>query len=184
LRTLSDHIFDLVQNSVNAGSERVQVIIEEDVPGNLFRIIIKDDGFGIRPEHLSRITDTFFTTRSRSKRSVGLGLPLMDATCERSGGKLEIESKYRYGTTITAVMEHDNIDRPPLGDLPDLYSSLMISTIENKIIWTLEHVFNGKKYRLKNRATLDDLNVLSYGEAGVKDKLSRFIAKKELSIHN
>ena len=184
MRTLSDHIFDLVQNSINAGSERIRIVMEEDLPGNLFKIVITDDGFGIRPEHLSRITDTFFTTRSRSKRNIGLGLSLMDATCERSGGKLVIESRYRYGTTITAVMEHDNIDRPPMGDLPDLFSSIMISTMENKIIWTLEHVFNGKKYKLKNRATLDELNILSYGEVGVKDKLYRFIVKKEQIIHN
>jgi len=184
LRTLSDHIFDLVQNSINAGSERIHIVVEEQLADNLYKIIITDDGFGIRPDHLSRIKDTFFTTRSRTKRNIGLGLSLMDATCERSGGKLKIESKYRYGTTITAVMEHDNIDRPPLGDLPDLFSSLLISTMENKIIWTLEHVFNGKKYKLKNRATLDELNILSYGELGVKDKLCRFISRKENIIHN
>jgi len=182
LRTLSDHIFDLVQNSINVGSERIHIVVEEDLPGNLLKIVITDDGFGIRPEHLSRIKDTFFTTRSRTKRNVGLGLSLMDATCERAAGKLIIESKYRYGTTITALMEHDNIDRTPIGDLPDLFSSLMVSTMENKIIWTLEHVFNGKKYKLKNRATLDELNILSYGEVGVKDKLYRLIAKKEQSI--
>ena len=184
MRTLSDHIFDLVQNSINVGSERIHIVVEEDLPGNLFKIVITDDGFGIRPDQLSRIKDTFFTTRSRTKRNVGLGLSLMDATCERSGGTLKIESKYRYGTTVTALMEHDNIDRPPMGDLPDLFSSIMVSTMENKIIWTLEHRFNGKKYILKNRTTLDDLNILSYGEPGAKDKLYRFIVKKEKSIHS
>jgi len=166
------------------GSERIHIVVEEDLPGNLFKIVIRDDGFGIRPEHLSRIKDTFFTTRSRSKRNIGLGLSLMDATCERSGGNLKIESKYRYGTTITAVMEHDNIDRPPLGDLPDLFSSLLISTMENKIIWTLEHVFNGKGYKLKNRLTKDEVNILSYGEPGVKELLKELIIEKENRIHD
>jgi len=182
LRTLSDHIFDLVQNSINAGSERIRILVEEDLPGNLFKIVISDDGHGIRPDQLSRIKNTFFTTRSRTKRNVGLGLSLMDATCDRSGGELTVESKYRYGTTVIAVMEHDNIDRPPVGDLPDLFSSIMISTMENKIIWTLEHVFNGKKYQLKNRSTLDELNILTYGEPDAKDKLNRLIVKKEQSI--
>ena len=183
MRTLSDHIFDLGQNSIYADSQNIHVIIEEDIPNNLFKIIINDDGFGIKPEHLSKIKNTFFTTRPHNKRRVGLGISLMDATCQRSGGTLIIDSKYRYGTRIIATMEHDNIYRPPLGDASDLFTSLMLSTVENKIIWTLEHVFNGKRYRLKNRATKDELNILSYAEPGVRDKLYRLIIKKEEEIH-
>ena len=183
MRTLCDHIFDIVQNSITAGAQRISLVVEESIPENIFSFIITDDGIGIRPEHLSKIKNTFFTTRPRNQRRVGLGLSLMDATAQRSGGSLKIESKYRYGTTIIATMEHDNIDRPPMGDLPDLFASLMISTRDNKIIWTLEHIFNGKRYQLKNRSTIDELNILSYGEPGVKDKLYHLIRKKEQNIH-
>lgn len=183
MRTLCDHVFDLVQNSVTAGAERIDLVVEENVPENSVVIIITDDGRGIRPEHISKIKDTFFTTRSRKKRRCGLGLSMMDATCERAGGMLNIESEYRYGTTIKAVMEYDNIDRPPLGDLPDLFTSLLLSSMDNRIIWTLEHIFNGKSYRLKNRATKDDLNILSYGEPGVQKIVYGHIRKKEQNIH-
>jgi hypothetical protein len=183
LRTLSDHIFDLVQNSLNAGAERIQVTVEEDVQENYFRITIKDDGHGIKPAHLARLKDTFFTTRPRKKRRVGLGLPLMDATCQRAGGSLSIESEYRFGTTVVATMEHDNIDRPPLGDLSDMFTSLMLSTVENRVIWTLEHVVGGKRYRLKNRATSDELNILSYAEPGVREKMYRLVSRKEKEIN-
>ena len=182
MRTLSEHIYDLVQNSVNAGAKNIHIILEEDIPTNMFRITIEDDGYGVKPEHLAKIKNTFFTTRPRTKRRVGLGVSLMDATCQRSGGKLVIESKYRHGTTIIATMEHNNIDRPPLGDLADMFSSLLLSTADNKIIWTLEHLVNGKKYRLKNRATKDELGVLSYGEPGVKEQLCQLINKKERDI--
>lgn len=184
LRTLSEHIYDLVQNSVNAGAENIHIVVEEDIPANRFKITIKDDGFGIKPEHLSKIKNTFFTTRPRTKRRVGLGVSLMDATCQRSGGKLVIDSEYRHGTTIIATMEHDNIDRPPLGDLADMLASLLLSTADNKIIWTLEHLVNGKKYRLKNRVTKDELGILSYGEPGVKEKLCQLIKKKERDIRH
>jgi len=43
MRTLSDYIFDLVQNSQNAGAERIHVMVEEDLSANQFKIIIKDD---------------------------------------------------------------------------------------------------------------------------------------------
>ena len=182
MRTLSDNIFDLVQNSIRAKAREIQVSIEEDTSKNLFRIIIKDDGQGVRPDQLSKIKDPFFTSRPNTTRKVGLGLALMDATCQQSGGTLSIESKYRFGTTITALLEHDNIDRPPLGNLPDMFSSIMISTIENRIIWKLEHIVNGKRYQLKNRATLDELNFLSYAEPGVKERLVQFILRKEKSL--
>ena len=182
MRTLSDHIFDLVQNSIRAKAREIHIVIEEDTSLNLFRIIINDDGQGIRSDQLSRIKDPFFTSRPSTTRKVGMGLALMDATCQRSNGTLSVESKFRYGTKITAMMEHDNIDRPPLGDLPDMFSSLMISSTENKVIWTIEHIFNGKGYLLKNRKTSDELNILSYGEPGVKEKLYQLIKKKEETI--
>ncbi len=183
MRTLCDHVYDLVQNSVTAGAERISVVVEENLPGNSMVIVITDDGRGIRPEHIEKIKDTFFTTRSRKKRRCGLGLSLMDATCERAGGRLDIESEYRYGTTITATMEYDNIDRPPLGDLPDLFTSLLLSSMDNKVIWTLEHTHNGKSYRLKNRLTKDELNIISYGEPGVRNIVYSHIKKKEMNIH-
>jgi len=182
LRTLSDHIYDLVQNSINADAQNIDVVVEEDIPDNLFRISIKDDGYGIKSEHLAKITNTFFTTRPRTARRVGLGVSLMDATCQRSGGRLVIDSKYRYGTTLIATMEHDNIDRPPLGDLADMFTSLMLSSVDNDIIWTLEHSFDEKRYRLKNRATKDELGILSYAEPGVKEQLYQLITKKERDI--
>ena len=182
MRTLCQHIYDLVQNSINADAQNIHIIVEENVPNNLFKIVIKDDGDGIKSQPISTVRDPFFTTRSRKKRRVGLGLSLMDATCKRTGGKLLIESEWRHGTTITAIMEHNNIDRPPLDDLPDLFTSLMLSSIENKVIFTLEHVINGMKYRLKNRMTRDELNILSYNESGVRDKLYQLIKQKEQNI--
>ncbi|MDP6154655.1 MAG: ATP-binding protein [Candidatus Thermoplasmatota archaeon] len=183
MRTLCQHIFDLVQNSIRARAGSIGVVVEERVSENLFRIIIKDDGHGLKPEHLKRVKDAFFTTRSRKKRSVGLGIPLIDATCQRSGGELIIKSQLRRETKLTATMEYDNIDRPPLGDIIDLFASLLISTMDNKVIWTLEHIYNGEKYFLKNHRTSDELNILSYGEPGVKKKLIQLISAKEAQIH-
>jgi len=178
-----DHIFELVQNSISAGSKNIQVIVKEDRPTNLLKLTIIDDGFGIKPAFLSQIQNAFFTTRPHGKRRIGLGLSMMAATCEQAGGELIIDSTYRHGTTVTAVLEHDHIDRPPLGDLADLYASLMVSNHENKILWKLEHIFNGESYTLRNRKTLDELNHFSFGEKGVKETLYKLIHKKEKSLH-
>ncbi|MEW5936260.1 MAG: ATP-binding protein [Candidatus Thermoplasmatota archaeon] len=184
MRTLVDHIFELVQNSINAKAQKIRVVVEEDARNNSFKIVIEDDGQGIKPEHLSRIKNAFFTTQPHNKRRVGLGLSLMDAACQQSGGTLTIESEYRHGTVVTAAMEHDHVDRPPLGDLPDLFASLILSTQDNKVLWTLEHVVNGRGYCLRNRATADELNILSYTEPGAREKLYHLIVKKERELHH
>ena len=46
-------------------------------------------------------------------------------------GKSYLQALFFYAT-----MEHDHIDRPPLGDLAGTFASLMLSTVENNI--TLE----------------------------------------------
>jgi hypothetical protein len=183
LKTLSEHIFDLAQNSINAGASSILIRLEENLRDNVLTITVKDDGQGIKPDNLSKVKETFFTTRPHSKRHVGLGLALMDATCQQAGGELTVESEYRHGATVVATMLHDHIDRPPTGDIPDLFASLMMSTAENKVMWTLEHNYEGREYRLRNRATLDELNVFSYSEPGVRDLLYQLIGDKERKIH-
>ena len=181
--TLADNIFDLAQNSIFAGAKSIQIIVEEKQSKNEMKITITDDGQGIKPEQIVKVKNTFYTTRDRSKRKVGLGLSLMDATCIHCGGELLIESEYRYGTTVNATMEHDHIDRPPLGDLADIYTSLLTSTSENKIKWKLEHRVEEKSYELTNRKVLDDLNLLSLSEANLRQLIYNHINKKEIKLN-
>jgi hypothetical protein len=183
VRTLSQHIFDLVQNSVAAGAKNIHIILEEDVPHDLIKVTIEDNGRGIKPEHMVNIKNTFFTTRPKAIRKVGLGLSLLDAACKRTGGKLIIDSKYRFGTTVIFTMKYNNIDRPPLGDIPDLFTSLILSTLENNILWTLEHIYNNKKYDLRNRKVKDELNIFSFNEPGLRERLYQLIVKKDQMLH-
>ena len=184
MRTLCQHIFDLAQNSINAKSKNVTITVEEDTNKNIFKITVIDDGSGIKSKTMSKVKNTFYTTRPYDRRRVGLGLSLMDATCERTQGELKIESKEEYGTKIIAIMKHDNIDRPPLGDLADIYTSLFLSTVENKIIWTLEHIYNDKKYSLKNSNVKEKLNIIFFSDKGTKDKLYEYIKSKEKEIYS
>ena len=71
---LALHILDLVQNSVSAGATRVTVTIVYDTAQDALTITIEDDGKGMAPELLERVTSPFTTTRTT--RKVGLGIPL------------------------------------------------------------------------------------------------------------
>jgi polar amino acid transport system substrate-binding protein len=58
---------------------------------------VRDEGTGIEPEHLPRLTDPFFTTK-RDSGGTGLGLAVSAGIVKEHGGTLEFESTPGVGT--------------------------------------------------------------------------------------
>ncbi|MGC1361233.1 MAG: ATP-binding protein, partial [Silvibacterium sp.] len=67
-------------------------------------VAISDTGSGIAPEHLQRIYDPFFTTKSAPKegqrRGTGLGLAVTYGIIQEHAGKIHVESNMGSGTTF------------------------------------------------------------------------------------
>ena len=63
-------------------------------------LLVRDEGVGISPEHLSRLTDPFFTTK-RDSGGTGLGLSVSAGIVEEHGGQLAFDSTPGSGTTVT-----------------------------------------------------------------------------------
>ncbi len=122
MKELSLHLLDVAKNSVSAGAAHVSITLDEDGDGWL-TLAIADDGRGMAPEFLARVTDPFTTTRTT--RKVGLGLPLLRLTAEQTGGSLSIDSTLGVGTTLTARFPRRHLDGPPLGDLPGAVALLI-----------------------------------------------------------
>jgi two-component system NtrC family sensor kinase len=65
---------------------------------------ISDSGSGIAPEHLKRIYDPFFTTKTTPKpgdrRGTGLGLSVSYGIIQEHAGKIHVESAIGAGTTF------------------------------------------------------------------------------------
>ena len=112
MKELSLHLLDVAKNSVAAGAEHISITLDEDQDGWL-TIAIADDGRGMEPEFLARVTDPFTTTRTT--RKVGLGLPLLRLTAEQTGGSLDIQSTVGAGTTLAARFQRQHLDCPPPG---------------------------------------------------------------------
>ena len=91
MKELSLNILDIAQNSIKANASLLEILLEET--NETLRITITDNGCGMTPEILARVTDPFCTTRTT--RKVGMGLPLFKMEAEQTGGNLEISSKSR-----------------------------------------------------------------------------------------
>ena len=149
MRDLSLHLLDLAQNSITAGATLVTLRLEVDEAGML-RMELGDNGKGMSPELLARVTSPFATTRTT--RKVGLGIPMMKENAEKAGGTFHLESEEGKGTLLTATMDTRNIDCLPLGDLCGTLLSLMIT---NPL--TPDFLIEGKT--VKGEATFDTREV-------------------------
>jgi hypothetical protein len=119
------HIVDMVENSVAAGADTIDVLIFESVKENLIRLEVRDNGRGMDRKTVENAMDPFYTTKEFKK--VGLGIPLLKASAQVCHGDLRIESRPGEGTTIRAWMEKGHIDCPPLGNVTETILGLLVS---------------------------------------------------------
>jgi two-component system NtrC family sensor kinase len=69
--------------------------------GNMVYIIVEDTGTGIKPEHLEKVFDSFFTTKTDSIKGVGLGLSVCYGFIQDHDGDITVESQYGEWTRFT-----------------------------------------------------------------------------------
>ena len=123
MRDLSMHVLDIAQNSIKAEAALVSLLFE--VAGERWlTFTIQDDGCGMSPEFLQKVTDPFTTTRTT--RRVGLGIPMLKQSAELSGGALTLQSEMGKGTTISATFDLKHIDCPPMGEMCDTLLTLVM----------------------------------------------------------
>jgi PAS domain S-box-containing protein len=70
-------------------------------PGRYVRIAVRDEGAGIPKEQLDKIFDPYFTTKEKGS---GLGLAVAQAIVNKHGGRLEVDSQPRRGSTFSIYL--------------------------------------------------------------------------------
>jgi len=75
--------------------------------GSMVSASVRDDGEGIAPEAIPRLTERFYRVdvkRSREKGGTGLGLAIVKHIVNRHQGRLTIESRAGEGSTFTVLL--------------------------------------------------------------------------------
>ncbi|MBR9981470.1 MAG: PAS domain S-box protein [Desulfatitalea sp.] len=95
---------NMVSNAKDAMPSGGTLAVATSGNGSHVRVEISDTGSGIRPEHLDKIFDTFFTTKTESARGVGLGLSVCYGFVNDHGGDIQVESQVGVGTTFKIIL--------------------------------------------------------------------------------
>jgi len=115
MEDLSLHIMDLVENSLRAGAENIDVRLVENTNHNTLILEIADDGKGMDEETLKNATNPFYTTKDGKR--FGLGLSLLAQASEDAGGSMRVESNKARGIKVTATFRKNNVDIKPMGNV-------------------------------------------------------------------
>ena len=102
---------NLVENALKYGAAgqvvRVSLSAEETVRGPAVRVEVADEGEGIDPVHLPRLTERFYRVdshRSREMGGTGLGLAIVKHIVSRHRGWLRVESVVGEGSRFSVVL--------------------------------------------------------------------------------
>ncbi|MDQ4419628.1 ATP-binding protein [Sphingobium sp. DEHP117] len=101
-------LHNLVSNSAKYGRPGTPITVQaRAVEPGMIRLEVSDEGEGIPPDHLPRLTERFYRVdsgRSRALGGTGLGLAIVKHIVERHRGRLDIASVMGKGTTVSVLL--------------------------------------------------------------------------------
>jgi len=105
---LSQLVHNVIGNAMKYGKHGTPVTIALRREGEaMVRLTVTDQGEGIPPEHIPRLTERFYRVdsgRSRSLGGTGLGLAIVKHVVERHRGRIDIASTVGKGTTVSVLL--------------------------------------------------------------------------------
>ena len=98
---LKSACMNLLSNAIAYTPENGVIDVSLTSDGNKVRFSVKDNGPGIKPEHVNRLTERFFRvdkSRSRNTGGSGLGLAIVKHVLNHHNAELAIESEWNKGS--------------------------------------------------------------------------------------
>ncbi len=104
-RQLARAVGNLIDNAIAATPDGGRILVALTRRKSGARIVISDNGEGMKPSELARALDGYRLPGADGKEGKrGLGLPLARQLIEAHGGRLEIQSEKGQGTTATVLL--------------------------------------------------------------------------------
>ena len=94
---------NLIANARDAMPQGGKLTVETRSENDKVIIDVTDTGIGIKADNLTRIFDTFYTTKE-SVKGVGLGLSVCYGFIKDHGGDIKVRSQWGSGTTMTVIL--------------------------------------------------------------------------------
>jgi signal transduction histidine kinase len=102
-------LYNLVENAIKytPSEGQVELLLRPGLNNKTLRVLVRDNGPGIAPEHLSHVFERFYRaeapqTRPGTARGSGLGLAIAKSIVEKHGGQIGVNSQMGNGTTFWA----------------------------------------------------------------------------------
>ncbi|ESK55794.1 MAG: phosphate regulon sensor histidine kinase PhoR [Moraxellaceae bacterium] len=105
---------NLITNAIKYTPKGGIITIGWHEDGDHAYFTVQDNGIGINPKHLPRLTERFYrvdSARSRQTGGTGLGLAIVKHVLMQHGAHLEISSKENEGSTFIAVFPKERLYR-------------------------------------------------------------------------
>jgi len=107
--------YNLVENAIKytPSGGQVEILLRSGPNNNCVRLLVRDTGPGISPEHLPHVFERFYRAetpqqpRPGTTRGSGLGLAIAKSIVENHGGQIGVSSQVGKGTTIWADLPCD-----------------------------------------------------------------------------
>jgi signal transduction histidine kinase len=100
----------LVDNAMKYSLEYEKIILKLAKDNDQIRIVVQDNGIGIKPQDVPHIFDRFYRSdESRDKKTggSGLGLAIAKSIIEKHGGHFDVVSRVGIGTRITVTLKDE-----------------------------------------------------------------------------
>ncbi|MCI0449473.1 MAG: ATP-binding protein [Chlorobi bacterium] len=97
-------IGNLLDNAIKYSDKKSKVEVGAFEQDGMLNIYVEDEGYGIDPEHISRLFERFYRIdkgRSREEGGTGLGLAIVKHIVNVLGGNIEVESQPGKGSVFT-----------------------------------------------------------------------------------
>lgn len=102
---------NLFSNAVKYNKDNGSIFIIAHQENNYINIKIRDTGIGMKPEEKEKLFNEFYRAKNDKTRGIsgtGLGLSIVKKIVDSYNGKIEVDSRFEYGTIFTIRLPINN----------------------------------------------------------------------------